>query len=443
MGIGISSRDYVRAIKAVFAIGCFAGLLKLLAGSAALLVSDALMFGLVFFFHPEPEAGAAKPAGPAMKLALCLSAALLALGFCQSFNPNVPNPSTGLFYYRISSYPIFCIFIGYKMLRIPSRAPEVFDFIFRVCTPINALYALVQSFRLDPLSIRLVKHLGWGQFGTLGTYRVTGFFQGPVQLGLLCGMGAGIMLIRNIYHERLTLKKLAMLLILAASLIASMSRASLLGFLSFVLVASLFLLPRLKRRPQMASFIMHFAFLSLLPVAAILYIGDLETIDVLTSRIETLGNIDQDNSFRDGRINNWKYKVVPALLRSPLGRGNGSTGTVRPDDEAPYAQRILETESLYFSLTMELGWLGLALALPIFLMSVAGAMILVKDNHAPPAIEAAAVIWIFAFAGITSPNMSAYPVTWLFFFSFPPALAALDRKLASLALKLPSKGFAL
>jgi hypothetical protein len=169
-------------------------------------------------------------------------------------------------------------------------------------------------------------------------------------------------------------------------------------------------------------------------------VGDLETVDILSSRIETLSNVGQDNSFKEGRINNWKHKVLPALLKNPLGRGNGSTGTVRPEGEAPYSMPVMETESLYFAMAMELGWAGFIMILLLFAMSLAGIILILKSNPCSPGIEVAAIIWIFAFAGITSPNMSAFPVTWLFFFSFPFALEVLDLKVASLAWRRTQQG---
>lgn len=439
MGIEISARAYSRTVKAMFAIGCFAGLLKVLAGSISLLTADLILFALVFIFHPRPEAGAASKDGIVIRMALFLAAALIGLGFCQSFNPNVPSPSTGLFYFRISTYPFMCVFIGYKLMRIPSEVPGIYRFILGICTPICAVYALVQSFQLDPLSIKMVKHLGWGQFGSLGSYRVVGFLQGPVQLGLLSAMGAAYFLAKNIFLDRFRLSSSLILLLLSVSLVASMSRASLLGFLTFVLLISMLCLPRLRRKARLASFAIHFAFLSVIPATAIALVGDLETVELLASRLETLGNLGQDNSFQEGRIINWKNKVIPALLENPLGRGNGSTGTSRLVEDEGYSERIMETESLYFALAMELGWFGLASAAPLFLMAIAGAFLVLKNGSPSPGPEVAAVIWVFAFAGITSPNMSAFPVTWLFFVSVPIALAPLELKVAELAWTYPHK----
>lgn len=422
----VSAQAYIRSIKVIFAVGCFAGLLKVLIGSPVLLIADLLLIGLVFIVAPTPEPGARTADRAAVKTALLLSAALVGLGICQSFNPNVPSPATGLFYFRISTYPFLCVFIGYKLLRIPAAVPGIYHFVLGVCAPINALYALVQSFRLDPLSIQLVKHLGWGQFGAVGTYRVTGFLQGSVQLGLLSAMGAGYFLARNIFLEKWKLRESILLFILFISLIASMSRASLLGFLTFAGIASVLLLPRLRIKTHLASFAAHLAILSIIPVAAVAYIGDLETIDMLMGRMETLGNIGQDASFKEGRIDNWRYKILPAMLKSPMGRGNGSTGTWRSGESEPYTEKILETESMYFTLALEQGWMGLALSAPLFLLAMAGTFLLVKNNGPPPGIEVAVILWIFAFAGITSPNMSAFPVTWLFFLSVPFALARLD-----------------
>jgi hypothetical protein len=298
----------------------------------------------------------------------------------------------------------------------------------------------VQSFHLDPLSIRLVKHLGWGHYGALGTYRVTGFFQGPMQLGLFCAMGCGYFLVRNVFLGKADAWGFVLFLIFAAALAASMSRASLLGFASFALASSILMLPRLRRKRNLKSFLAHMAFLTVLPVSALAFVGDLETIGILASRMETLGNVDQDNSFKEGRINNWKNKILPILANSPGGRGNGSTGTARSGDEIEaYSKNIVETESLYFSMILELGWLGGLLAIPLF-AGAAFALFLLPSMRVPDVLlEASPVIWIFMFAGITSPNMSAFPVTWFFFFALPPVLSVLDDALAGYRLVLRRK----
>jgi hypothetical protein len=318
-------------------------------------------------------------------------------------------------------------------MRIPSSVPGIYKFVLGICTPISAIYAMVQSFRLDPLSIQMVKHLGWGQFGSLGSYRIVGFLQGPVQLGLLCAMGAGYVLTRNIFLGKFKPSSFVLLALLSICLVASMSRASLLGFLTFAILVTVLYLPRLKRKAHLGSFLIHMTFLSAIPISAIALIGDLETIDLLSSRLETLGNLGEDNSFHEGRLLNWQNKVIPTLLENPLGRGNGSTGTSRSGEEEAYAQKIMETESLYFSLALELGWLGLAFAAPLFLMAMAGVLLLLKNQDPNSGLEIAVVIWVFAFAGITSPNMSAFPVTWLFFTSIPIALVPLQLKVSGLA----------
>jgi hypothetical protein len=409
----------------MFAIGSFAGLIKYMAGSKAILIADCLLLLLAFVLKPDPEPSnlIETKRNPRLKYILHISSALIIIGFLQSFNPNLPSLSNGLFYFRISTYPVIAIFIGYKLLRIPGHIPGLCNFILYYLIPVNALYGISQILYLDPLSIHLVKNMRMGIFtGMLGTYRVTGFLQGPVQLGLLCAIGASYffaMMITSSHRRKLNMGLFSLTFV---GLIVTMSRASLIGFVAFV--AILFMKKLVSRKQAVVVTLVIAIILSSLSV----YLKNLDLVNILMSRMASITAIAEDRSFREGRLYNWKEKIIPVLISSPFGRGNGSTGSSRDYSEsAKFKYPIIQAESLYLSIGIELGWAALCLYILFCLIIFISCLSLLSQEPSSAAFFLTAIFIVFSVAAITSPNMSAFPVTWLFFLS-APLVAALSIK---------------
>jgi hypothetical protein len=201
-----------------------------------------------------------------------------------------------------------------------------------------------------------------------------------------------------------------------------MSRASMIGFIAFV--AILFMKKLVSRKQAVVVTLVIAIILSFLSV----YLKNLDVVNVLKSRMATFTAITEDSSFREGRLYNWKEKIIPALLSSPFGRGNGSTGSSRDYSEsAKFKYPIIQAESLYFSIAIELGWTALCLYILFCFIIFMSCLSLLSQELSSATFFLTAIFIVFSVAAITSPNMSAFPVTWLFFLS-APLVAALSIK---------------
>lgn len=421
--IRIPSRFYGNLVIIMFAIGCFAGLFKLFFTRYFLLTADLLMILLVFFVSPVfPYDHQDRIKSYFLDV---LVIGLIILGFVQAFNTCLPSIKYGLFYYRVSTYSFFAYFVGRKLLFYPRELRRIVNALIFVFVPINCLYAIKQYFFTSAFDLRLAKLFEWSTLEQYGSFRVNGFFQGPVQLGLFSAVCFVVCFYILVFSRWRTGKiySVVILFISFCSLMISGSRSCMVGAIICILW---FLISRfnLFKVVRVVILVMAVAF-------CLMYfyrkVGP-EGFDWPTKRVYSFFHLSEDRSFFEGRILRWEKNTIPMILNKPWGRGCGSASVGR-EGLAMKDGLNVETESIYFTTALDLGWIGLLIFVVYCTVVVYAALKLLKTQPTIVSCFLSTAVITFAIAGLASPIMSAFPSNWLFCFCGPLVIGFVTKKI--------------
>lgn len=267
----------------------------------------------------------------------------------------------------------YVIFFGlvYVAVRVYPTYRKTFIKVGIVGALIVLIFALLQVFVL-PADV--LKHIGYN-INTISPYlmvdqnpnfiRINSTLRGPNPLGAYAGMVLTLILAaiaKNKVNKGRWLMVLTAILLVGGvvALLASYSRSALIGTIAAIaLILAIAVVPIVSSRVRLWGGLTIVVFI----VIAGVFIANNTNF---ASNVLLHVNPNDSNSINsdDGHINSLKTSLSQ-LVKQPLGGGVGSTGSA-----SLYTKQPLIIENQYLFTAHEVGWLGLALFLSIFVMII-------------------------------------------------------------------------
>lgn len=392
-----------------FVISYFSGILKLLIGSTSLLFVDFLLLMVLLVKLPIVYKYINRPI-----IAFCfiLISLLIIASILGVFHPNVIDNVFAIKGLRVSVFILIFFFIGLSI----GLKTVFLEYFFRLLTGlviINIFFGGLEFiFPYNTLFYDLIKWEFGDELNPIYTVRVCGLLVGPVQFALSCGFIIFYSMV-NLVFANYQQKYVWIALAGLVGLLLSKSRAVL--FTVFFLFFLLMILNKNVSSKNKKRVFFSFVFL----IAIILYF--LWSIDkdfflLFIQRYFDAFNSDSlaGSSFKEGRIERWINDVFPAISQMPLGGGTGFTQSFGENAAFAYKIEPILTESIYFDVFVELGWFSGILFLWFSLLAIYVSLKKIRYASDSLTLICSLVSLLFFIPGITSPNMAAFPYTYLF-----------------------------
>jgi len=346
----------------------------------------------------------------------------------QVFNPNVQDVGKSIYFIRASVYFLVFFYLGSYFNQNRDKCKFLFLKFIPTLSIINICFAFSQYLYPTELGTNLIQKMAWGAGDTLGSFRLTGFFQGSVQLALFSGY---VFILGALFISRkgLLKAKFSEYLIFAmglGGLVISMSRA-VIATSVFILLLNMFI----SRKIGLQSIFKIFLLFSLILVSTFTYLKNTDEFayKYISERFIKISNPTEDASFKEGRLSRWDNDVFPKIKSYPEGLGIGSTGT--RDDWSGYKIKPFLTESIFLNAIVELGIIGGATFILLSLFASIFSLFAMRMNSIEMNI-AGSMVLLFLIPGITSPNFTSHPFTYVFSISLGVILIKIRYKFTSI-----------
>lgn len=393
----------IGAISALFAIGLYVNIGKVLLGSRALLLAtDVMILALCAVVAALWLSGRAR-AG-AVEL---LIVAFTIVGTLELFHPNVPSILLGMEGYRRLIFQMLGFLVGIVAIR--KRDDILFLWkLLAICAVPILLYSIKQFFVISDFDQALIESTAadmdtWQIFGKIRSF---GLFSGPFHLGIFAGLIFWIAVALRAETRSRWFTWLAALAVCAC--VASLTRASLIALLVSIPVVLVFVLRHARGR------VIAIALTVLITGVAGFYVAK-ATSSTVASVVEGYSLLEslQNDGRLQGRFEDYSH-AIKTLADYPLGAGMGSASDAMGAHFAAANGLHITSHNLFLWVGLETGLIGLLLFIGILFSIFLAARKLVALDDRPLAMAAFGALVVILISGLTGSTLSAYPVNLIF-----------------------------
>ena len=398
-------------------IGTIGGLLKYVIGNTyILLISDLLLWYILLSNTYKDEYLIITNNSKSFEITIYCAFLLFLIAIAQMFNPNINNIGFSFIALRVSIYIIIYVFVGIRFYRQENNLKYFFENFLPYIIVFSSFFAILEFF--FP-SIQMFNALTKQEFISndpnhiFFSTRVSGLYVGPVQLSLFAGL---LFLITTVKMQYTKPSIWGLFILIFSLIILTLSKSRAVLF-SVLLISLLFILMSNKGKifsKLLKSLSIFFLVLCIIYIIMRIYL-DQETITYLLGRFTDSFHPNSVNgsSFHQGRIVRWTNEVFPLILKHPFGLGTGFSQSFYDEFRSNYYIKPIITESIFFDVFIDQGFIAgiLFMFITVYSIILSFNAFLRKDQIN---IYCAIVILLFIIPGITSPNLAAFPYTYLF-----------------------------
>jgi putative inorganic carbon (HCO3(-)) transporter len=274
----------------------------------------------------------------------------------ELFNPDMGSPAGWSFSSKRFAVEILFFVISYRLINTPDRFRYFLKF-WIVMSLITALYGCYQQwFGILPVDLNGMDEHELGLLFQGGTIRKFSFLEGVITFGSLCGFMAVLTIILAI-NEKVRKRKYQLefiSFILFLGLTYSGTRTFNLMIPAGI---ALYVLMTMKNKATIVIF-----FVTLMSILFVLFAPiDNPSLNRMRTTLDT-----KDESLNLRTMN--RKSVQPYIYAHPIGGGVANTGVEGMRFNPTHPLAGFPPDSGLLKLALEMGWIGLAIAMLLFLM---------------------------------------------------------------------------
>ncbi len=398
----VRNPNWIRMLKVLFVVIVYINLTKVLLGSRFFtLAADGLTLCFAIYLMSWRRSRAQPFHGVEKWTLTFMTFALLAM-----FHPNIPDLTVGMEGYRRLAFQMLGVIVGFSIGGDRRSFFSVVRFLTWISVPV-LIYSIKQFVFMSDFDLQLIES-NTADIVTVTIFdriRAFGIFNGPFHLGLFGGFIFWLSF--ALFREDRKIVYLVIMLLATCSVVASLTRGSIIALVLSVAVIYIFFIKSGRWKTL-------FSVLVLVPVLVGLFTyfsDELQDVDQVLETVSDVESIGTDSRL-ESRFHVYE-EGLEAVATGPFGYGMGSAGDAMEFYFEPTGRFHMTTHNLFLRAAIEMGWFGLIVYGYLFtFFSLAAWRLNGRDSNM--AVVFTGMLFMVLITGITGSTIEAYPMNLIF-----------------------------